>query len=72
MKEDQCGCHWSRVVCPVNLKRKALIKIFLLQSSCAVRVKISGKLKFEVKKIYKRVHFDYLLVLNSVLLTESS
>ena len=53
MKEDRCGCHWSGVVYPVNLKRKALIKIFLLQCSCAVRVKISGKLKFEDKNFTK-------------------
>ena len=57
MKEDQCGCHWSGVVCPVNLKRKALIKIFLLQCSCPVRVKISGKLKFEAKKFLQKGAF---------------
>ena len=55
MKEDRCGCHWSGVIYPVNLKRKALIKFFWLQCSCTVRVK--------KKKFYKRVHFDYLLVL---------
>ena len=43
----------SGVVYPVNLKRKALIKIFLLQSSCAVRVKISEKLKFKAKNLTK-------------------
>ena len=26
MKEDRCGCHWSGVTCPVNLKRKARLK----------------------------------------------
>ena len=54
VKEDRCGCHWSGVVCPVNLKRKALIKIFLLQCSCPVRVKISGRLKFEAKKNFTK------------------
>ena len=44
MNEDQCGCHWSGVVCSVNLKRKARLKIFFLQNACAVRVKITGKL----------------------------
>ena len=57
MNEDQCGCHWSGVVCPVNLKRKTLIKNFLLQSSCAVRVKISGKLKFKAKNLKKKGAF---------------
>ena len=62
MKENRCGCHRSGVIYPVNLKRKALIKkIFLLECSCTVRVKISGKLKLEAK-ILQRVHFDYLLV----------
>ena len=57
MKEDRCGCHWSGVIYPVNLKRKALIKkIFLLQCSCTVRVKkkkFSGKLKLEAKILQK-------------------
>ena len=51
MKEDGCECHWSGVVCPVNLKRKSLVKIFSLQNSCAVRVKISGKLKLVLKTL---------------------
>ena len=30
LNEDRCGCHWSGVVCPVNLKRKAGLKFFLI------------------------------------------
>ena len=49
MKEDRCECHWSGVVCPIKPEKKGLTKIFSLQNSCAVRVKISGKLKLVLK-----------------------
>ena len=39
MNEDQCECHWSGVVCPVNLKRKARLKMFFLQNAGAVWIK---------------------------------
>ena len=45
MKEDRCGCHRSGVIYPVNLKRKALIKFFLV----AVFMYCEGKNFREIK-----------------------
>ena len=62
---------WVRSSLSRNPEKKSLVKIFSLQNSCAVRVKFSGKLQLVLKKSYKLVHFDYLLVLKIVvLLTE--
>ena len=64
MKEDRCGCHWSGVIYPVNLKRKALIKNFFLvavfmycegkkKKKRKKKKKFSGRLKLEAKILQK-------------------
>ena len=58
MKEDRCGCHWSGVFYPINLKRKALIKIkkkfFLVAVFMYCQGKnFLGKLKLEAKILQK-------------------
>ena len=58
---------WVRSSLSRKPEKKGWTKLFYLQNSCAVRVKISGKLKL-VLKSYKLVHFDYLLVLKIVIL----
>ena len=45
MKEHRCECHWVWSSLSRNPEKKGLTKIFSLQNSCAVKVKISGKLK---------------------------
>ena len=45
MNEDRCECHWSGVVCSVNLKRKARLKF----SFCRMHVLWGSKLQGNCK-----------------------
>ena len=49
MNEDRCEMTLVRSSLSCNLEKKSLVKIFSWQNSCAVRVKISGKLKLVLK-----------------------
>ena len=48
MKIDVNAMGWSSL--SRNPEKESLVKIFSLQNSCTVRVKISGKLKLVLKK----------------------